>query len=49
MNASHRRDGRKKEDGYDSHLVVGAKNNQYGQEIVIFDIDQILPCYIVKY
>lgn len=31
--------------GYDSHMVGGGK---YGTEIVIFDVDQILPCYIVK-
>ena len=37
--------------GYDSHVVnynylLGQK---YGQEVVIFNCDQILPCYIVHY
>eukprot|EP00483_Globobulimina_turgida_P002121 UN02123 len=49
MNANQQQTGRQLQNGYDSHLVVGHNNNQYGQEIVIFDIDQILPCYIVKY
>ena len=35
-----------KKDGYDSHMAGGGK---YGTEIVIFDMDQILPCYVCKY
>eukprot|EP01083_Nonionella_stella_P129194 391865_1 len=31
--------------GHDSHMSGGGK---YGTEIVIFNMDQILPCYIVK-
>ena len=34
--------------GFDSH-VVNLNGQQYGQEVVIFDTDQILPCYIVHY
>ena len=36
--------------GCDSHMVVGGgkHSGKYGTEIVIFDVDQILPCYIVK-
>lgn len=35
-----------KKEGYDSHMAGGGK---YGTEIVIFNMDQILPCYICKY
>ena len=35
-------------EGYDSH-VVSFNGQTYGQEIVIFDVNQILPCYIVEY
>eukprot|EP01083_Nonionella_stella_P131008 397757_1 len=52
MNAANsRQDGRALEVGYDSHVVVNGigSNNQYGQEVVIYDVDQVLPCYIVKH
>ena len=49
-----RENGRALKPGYDSHVVLrdggrlsGARI-QCGREIVIFDVDQILPCYIVK-
>jgi len=41
--------GRSLEPGYDSHVVVSGATSKYGQEVVIFDVDQILPCYIIKY
>ena len=34
--------------GYHSHIVHNS-SQKYGDEIVIFDVNQILPCYIVKY
>lgn len=34
--------------GYDSHRVSADKEGR-GQELVIFDADQILPCYVVNY
>eukprot|EP00483_Globobulimina_turgida_P011693 UN11715 len=40
--------GRTLEPGYDSHVAV-KNNSKYGREVCIFDADQILPCYIVKY
>eukprot|EP01083_Nonionella_stella_P260567 888275_1 len=49
MKTTQQQNGRVLEEGYDSHLVVARNNNDYGQEIVIFDVDQILPCYVVKY
>eukprot|EP01084_Bolivina_argentea_P029355 54479_1 len=49
MKTNQQQNGRGLEHGYDCHLVVDQNNKQYGQEIVIFDVDQILPCYIVKY
>eukprot|EP00483_Globobulimina_turgida_P011213 UN11234 len=39
--------GRQLKNGYDSHMAGGS--GKYGTEIVIFDMDQILPCYVVKY
>ena len=41
--------GRSLESGHDLHVVVGAGSSKCGQEVVIFDDDQILPCYVVKY
>ena len=49
MNASKTEMGRQLEPGHDSHVVVNDSTQKYGQEIVIFDVDQILPCYVVKY
>eukprot|EP01083_Nonionella_stella_P300962 1030115_1 len=49
MNAANGQLGRALEVGCDSHVVVNGSNNQYGQEVVIYDVDQVLPCYIVKY
>jgi len=49
MSTAHKQTGRGLQAGFDSHLVVGDSHSQYGQEIVIFDVDQILPCYIIKY
>eukprot|EP01084_Bolivina_argentea_P286661 491780_1 len=40
--------GRTLEPGYDSHVAV-KPNSDYGREVCVFDVDQILPCYIVKY
>jgi len=34
--------------GYDSHRV-SADAEGHGQELVIFDVDQILPCYVINY
>lgn len=34
--------------GYDSHLV-GKDHKGRGRELVIFDVDQILPCYLIEY
>eukprot|EP00484_Ammonia_sp_Unknown_P000402 CAMPEP_0197022686 /NCGR_PEP_ID=MMETSP1384-20130603/3501_1 /TAXON_ID=29189 /ORGANISM="Ammonia sp." /LENGTH=663 /DNA_ID=CAMNT_0042450771 /DNA_START=8 /DNA_END=1996 /DNA_ORIENTATION=+ len=43
MLTSDQQTGRGLEKGYDSHTVVDQKGSKYGQEIVIFDVDQILP------
>ncbi len=41
--------GMDKEPGFDSHRVNCQSKEGYGEEIVIFDQDQILPVYWIHY
>ena len=36
------------EPGYDSHRV-NAQEDGYGEELVLFNPDQVLPCYVINY
>jgi len=40
--------GQALQQGYDSHRV-SADSQGRGQELVIFNVDQILPCYVINY
>jgi len=42
LSQHERMDGRPVKDGYDSHIA------EHGQEYVIFDEAQILPCYLIE-
>jgi len=44
----HTMPGQGLQHGFDSHRVR-ADNEGRGHELVIFDVDQILPCYVINY
>merc|ERR1712129_147358 len=46
LTAEQRKDGQSLAPGYDSHRVMQDANG-YGQELVIANPDQILPCYVL--